>query len=211
MKQGVIEKISCVITGGASRAAAILFLGGVVSGCAFSNIDVSLPTAPTSGYSGGQGRALVIPAFVDQRQDKNRIGMQKNGFGMDTASALPDQSVETWLTNRLGAELQSAGFQIVSEGANPKATKVQGHLLKLFVEPVQQWSTVDLETDLSVRVRVTRSDGLEAERLYFVKGVGQGLMSLGGAYSASVSNATGTLMKRMVADIINLLNRSVDK
>ena len=211
MRRSVIDKVLGVVTGGAYRAYAILILGCVVSGCAFSNVDVSLPKAPTTGYSGGQGRALVIPAFIDQRQDKNRIGMQKNGFGMDTASALPDQSVETWLTTRLGAELQSAGFQIVSDGANPKAAKVQGHVLKLFVEPVQQWSTVDLETDLSVRVRVTRSDGLEAERLYFVKGVGQGLMSLGGAYSASVSNATDTLMKRMVADIINLLNRSADK
>ena len=129
---------------------------------------------------------------------------------MDTANAVPDQSIESWLTTRLGAELQSSGFQIVSEGANSKAAKVEGYILKLFIEPVQQWATMDLETDFSVRIRVTRSDGLEAERRYFVKGVGQGLMSLGGAYNASLSNATDTLMKRIVADIINLLNKFPD-
>jgi hypothetical protein len=189
---------------------AMLVLGSLVSGCAFTNVDVSFPTTATASYSGGQGRALIIPTFVDQREIKNRIGMQKNGFGMDTASALPDQSVENWLASRLGAELKSSGFQVVSEGTNARATRVEGYVLKLFIEPVQQWATVDLETDLSVRLRVTRPDGLEAESHYFVKGVGQGLMSLGGAYSASLSNATDVLMKRVVADIINLLNRFPD-
>jgi hypothetical protein len=210
MQQVAIRALIRSVTKGAYRMYAILILGGLVSGCAFSNVDVSLPTGSTSGYSGGQGRSLIIPAFVDQRQIKNRIGMQKNGFGMDTANALPDQSVETWLTTRLGTELQSSGFQIVSEGTNPKAAKVQGYLLKLFIEPVQQWTTVDLETDLSVRLRVTRPDGLEAERQYFVKGAGQGLMSLGGAYSASLNNATDVLLKRVVADVINLLNKFPD-
>lgn len=189
------------------RTCGLILLGGLVSGCAFANVNVSLPTDSTAGYSGGQGRTLIIPTFVDQRQVKDRIGMQKNNFGMDTASAVPDQSVDAWLTARLEAELRSAGFQIVSDGANPKASKVQGYILKLFIEPVQQWMTVDLETDLSVRIRVTRPDGVEAERQYFVKGVEQGLASLAGSYTASLKKATDTLMKRIVADVINLLNR----
>lgn len=209
-KVTVFRKMVHSVTKGPSRMYAIVMLGGLVSGCAFSNVDVSLPTGSTTGYSGGQGRALIIPTFVDQRQIKERIGMQKNGYGMDTANAVPDQSVETWLTSRLGAELRSSGFQIVSEGRDSKAAKVQGYILKLFIEPVMQWSTVDLETDFSVRLRVARADGLEAERRYFVKGVGQGLMSLSGAYSASLNNATDALMKRIVADIINLLNRFPD-
>jgi hypothetical protein len=68
-------------------------------------------------------------------------------------------------------------------------------------------ASVDLETDLSVRIRVTRPDGVEAERQYFVKGIDQGLASLAGSYTASLRKATDTLMKRIVADVINLLNR----
>lgn len=203
----IIKTLVELVTKGASRRCAFLMLGGLVSGCAFANVNVSLPTGPTAGYSGGQGRALIIPTFVDQREVKDRIGMQKNNFGMDTANALPDQSVETWLTARLGEELRSAGFQIVSDGTNAKATKVQGYILKLFIEPVVQWMTVDVETDLSVRIRVTRPDGVEAERQYFVKGIDQGLASLAGSYTASLRKATDTLMKRIVADVINLLNR----
>ncbi len=184
-----------------------IILGAWLSGCAFANVTVKLPTEPTAGYSGGVGRAVVVPAFVDQRAIKDRIGMQKNGYGADTANAVANQSVESWLGVRLGAELRSAGFQIVSEGANPKATKLQGYVLKLFIEPVQQWMTVDLETDLSVRIRVTRPDGVEAERRYFVKGVEQGLASMAGSYTASVDKAADVLMKRIVADVINLLNK----
>jgi hypothetical protein len=203
----IIKTLVEAVTKGHAQMCAFVMLAGLVSGCAFANVNVSLPADTTAGYSGGQGRALIIPTFVDRREVKERVGMQKNNFGMDTASAVPDQSVDAWLTARLASELRSAGFQIVSEGPNPKASRVQGYILKLFIEPVQQWMTVDLETDLSVRIRVTRPDGVEAERQYFVKGVEQGLASLAGSYTASVRKATDTLMKRIVADVINLLNR----
>jgi hypothetical protein len=185
----------------------ILLFGSLVSGCAFSNVEVRLSTEATSAYSGGQDRPLAISSFVDQRPIKGRIGMQKNGYGMDTANAVADQSVDAWLTARLAGELRSAGFQIVSDGAAPNATKINGQVLKLFVEPVQQWSTVDVETDLSVRIQVTRPDGFQAERQYFVKAVDQGMASLSGAYTASVSKATEVLMKRIVVDVINLMNK----
>jgi hypothetical protein len=183
----------------------------IVSGCAFSNIPVTLPTQPTSGYSGGDNRVLTVPKFIDQREIKDRIGMQKNGYGMDTANAIADQSVDGWLAARLAAELQAVGFKIVGDGAHPKATKIQGYVLKMFTEPVQQWSTMDLETDLAVRIQLSRPDDLEAERRYFIKGLEQGLISLSGAFNGSVNKASDALMKRLVPDIINLLNKYPEK
>lgn len=126
---------------------------------------------------------------------------------MDTANAIADQSVDGWLASRLGAELKAVGFQVVGDGAQPKAVKIQGYVLKLFTEPVQQWTTMDIETDLAVRIQIIRSDGLEAERRYFIKGVEQGMMSLSGAFDGSVNKAADALMKRLVPDIINLLNK----
>ncbi len=186
---------------------AVVILSSIVSGCAFSNIQVSLPTQPTSGYSGGDNRIVTVPKFIDQREIKDRIGMQKNGYGMDTANAVPDQSVDAWVAARLAAELKAVGFQVVGEGANPKAIKIQGYVLKMFTEPVQQWTTMDLETDLAVRIQLIRGDDLEAERRYFIKGVEQGMMSLSGAFNGSVNKASDALMKRLVPDIINLLNK----
>lgn len=190
---------------------ALMIVIGALSGCAFSNIPVTLPTQPTSGYSGGDNRVLIVPKFIDQRQIKDRIGMQKNGYGMDTASAMADQNVDAWLAERLTAELRAVGFQVVGAGAQAKGTQIQGYVIKLFAEPVQQWTTMDLETDLAVRIELSRPDGLEAERRYFIKGVEQGMMSLSGAFNGSVSKTSDALMKRLIPDIINLLNKFPEK
>jgi hypothetical protein len=183
-----------------------VMLAVIATGCAFSNVSITLPTQPTSGYSGGNNRVVSVPKFIDQREIKDRIGMQKNGFAMDTANAIPDQSVDAWLAGRLTVELKAAGIQVDDDGANPKAVKIQGYVLKMFTEPVVQWTSVDLETDLAVRMQVIRGDGLEAERRYFVKAVEQGMMSLSGAFNSSVNKASDALMKRLVPDVINLLN-----
>lgn len=191
-----------------SKGLLITIVGAVFAGCAFGNITVPMPPpGGTTGYSGGADRAVVVPAFVDKRPDQSRVGMKKNNFNQDTASVLASQNVNEWLGMRLGNELKSAGFRVDTNGNNAKATKIQGFTQKLFVEPVVQWSTVDVETDLSVLIHVSRPDGLEAERRYFVKGLDPALMALEDSYVSSIRQAMDALMKRVVADIINLLNR----
>ncbi len=133
--------------------------------------------------------------------------MKKNNFQMDTANVYANQDINAWLGIRLGKELKSSGFKVQEEGTGTKAIRIQGHTLKLFIEPVVQWTTVDMETDLSVRIVVARGDGFEAERTYFVKGLSQALAGTGQNYDVSLNNATDSLMKRLVADLINLLNR----
>lgn len=191
-----------------SKGLLITIVGAVFAGCAFSNITVPMPQpGGTTGYSGGADRTVVVPAFVDKRYDQSRVGMKKDNFNQDTASVLPSLNVNEWLGTRLGNELKSAGFRVGTTGENVKATKVQGFTQKLFIEPVVQWSTVDVETDLSVIIHVSRPDGLEAERRYFVKGLDPALMALEDSYASSLRQAMDALMKRVVADIINLLNR----
>ena len=190
-----------------SKGLLITIVGAVFAGCAFSNITVPMPQpGGTTGYSGGADRPVVVPAFVDKRYDQSRVGMKKNN-NQDTASVLPSLNVNEWLGTRLGNELKSAGFRVGTTGENVKATKVQGFTQKLFIEPIVQWSTVDVETDLSVLIHVSRPDGLEAERRYFVKGLDPALMALEDSYASSLRQAMDALMKRVVADIINLLNR----
>ena len=153
-----------------SKGLLITIVGAVFAGCAFSNITVPMPQpGGTTGYSGGADRTVVVPAFVDKRYDQSRVGMKKNNYNQDTASVLPSLNVNEWLATRLVNELKSAGFRVGTTGENVKVTKIQGFTQKLFIEPVIQWSTVDVETDLSVLIHVSRPDGLEAERRYFVK------------------------------------------
>lgn len=191
-----------------SKGLLITIVGAVFAGCAFGNITVPMPQpGGTTGYSGGADRPVVVPAFVDKRPDQSRVGMKKNNLNQDTASVLPSLNVNEWLGTRLVNELKSAGFRVDAKGDNAKVTKIQGFTQKLFIEPVVQWSTVDVETDLSVLIHVSRPDGLEAERRYFVKGLDPALMALEDSYASSLRQAMDALMKRVVADIINLLNR----
>ncbi|GJL52340.1 YajG family lipoprotein [Candidatus Nitrospira salsa] len=178
------------------------------SGCAFTDITAELPlTGPTIDFSGGKGQVLVLAPFTDKRQVSNRIGMKKNGYGQDTADVFPNKDVLPWLHERLSSELKVAGFTVATDNAGRGDVEVNGTLLKLFIEPVIQWSTVDHEADFSVQLQVKRPDGLKATRKYYVKGINQGLIASQGHYTAALNKATMTLMKRVVADLINLLNQ----
>jgi len=186
----------------------LLFVfGGLTAGCAFGDLTIQVPNpTDTTGYSGGNDRVVIIPPFVDKRP-RSRIGMKKNGYGMDTANVLANQDISGWLGARLGNELKAAGFRVNPSGENPTAAKIQGFTHQVFIEPVMQWTTVDIEADISVLIRVTRPDGLEAERRYYVKGLGQALAAFDDTYAPSLGKASHDLMKRIVPDIINLLNR----
>ena len=186
----------------------ILILGAEIAGCAYSDITVPMPpVAGTSLYSGGADRPVVVPAFVDKRPDQRRIGMRTSSRKEYIGNVLPAMNVNEWLGARLGHELKSAGFQLVAEGDNAKASRIQGFTRKLFIEPVVGWFSGDVETDLSILIHVSRPDGLEAERRYFVKGHASTFIATEYSYVSSLRQARDTLMKRVVADIINLLNR----
>jgi len=186
----------------------LVLVGGLTGGCAFGDLTIQMPqSGTTTGYSGGKERVLIVPVFTDKRAEQ-RIGMKKNGYGMDTADAFPSQDVNTWLGFRLGNELKSMGFQVNPQGDNPNATKIQGFTHQLFIEPVVQWFTVDIESDISVLIRVSRPDGLEAERRYFVKGLEQTIAgNIEYTYVASLRKASDHLINRVAADVMNLLNR----
>ena len=186
----------------------LVLFGGLTSGCAFTDITIQMPQPGVSTKSsGGNGRALLVPTFVDKRPEQ-RIGMKKNNYGMDTASVFPSQDPNSWLGSRLRDELSAAGFLVNSEGDTINPIKIEGFTYQLFIEPVVQWMTVDLETDLWVNIRVSRPDGLEAERQYFVKGIEQNpLFASEDSYVESLRKASNELMKRVVDGLINLLNR----
>lgn len=187
----------------------LVLIGGLTGGCVFrfSDRTIQMPQpGMTTGYSGGNERVLIVPAFVDKRAEQ-RIGMVLSNNNWDTANVFANQNVNEWLSSRLGNELRSAGFRVNPQGDNPNATKIQGFTYQLFIEPVVKWRTVDLESDISVLIRVSRLDGLEAERRYFVKGFEEADFWMDDVYAASLRKSSDDLMKRVVADIINLLNR----
>jgi hypothetical protein len=186
-------------------------LACTLSACAFTNVPITLPTAGVStNLSGGDGRQVVVVIpFADERQVRERCGMQKNGYNQDTASAICSGDPAAWIATLFAAELKAAGFSVLTADAAPSAgaVRLDGTLLKIFVEPIIGFTTISLETDLQVKLAASSKNGLLAERTFFVKGLTSGLVAVPGNFQTSVDDATRKIMKDMVAAVISLMNR----
>lgn len=181
------------------------------SGCAFTDINLKLPTTFSGKrLSGGDGREIVIVTpFADQRDIQERCGMQKNGYNMDTADALCDVSPAARLAELLAGALRNAGFEVKTAGEAEKLSgvEIEGTLLKFFVEPVMGFAMGSLETDVHVRLVASSRNGLNAERSFFIKGTRSAVASSAGNFQRSVDDAIEQTIRQMVAAIISLFNR----
>jgi hypothetical protein len=150
-----------------SLALVITALGALSSACAFTDVPLTLPTQGLADtVPGGQGREVIVSIpFSDAREIRDRCGMMKNGYNMDTADAVCQSDPNTWIAKLLADELRTSGFSVLTgdEDTRPSAVRVEGSLLKLFVEPVIGFWAGSLEADLSVELRATTQTGLDAK------------------------------------------------
>jgi hypothetical protein len=192
-------------------ATVVLTAALLSSGCAFTDIPLTLPTKGLENtIAGGNGRqVVVIVPFSDDRTIRERCGMQKNGYNMDTADAICQSDPNAWIATLLADELRASGFSVLGADADPRpsALRIEGSLLKIFVEPVIGAWTGSLEADLSVKLRATSGTGLEAERTFFVKGWKGGVLaSTAQPYHTALHRATQTFLEEMVRAILQLMN-----
>jgi hypothetical protein len=188
----------------------LAILALAASGCAFSNVPITLPQTSLnlSGDPGGDRPIAVVVPFGDRRPHKQRCGMQKNGYNMDTADAVCDEQPARWIAELLARELAEAGFRVVRSSEDAAAVKVEGRLVQLFVEPVIGVWTGSLEADIGVHLRVTSLNGLDARRRFFAKGIRGGqLFSVEGAYQMALERATDDIAQQMVASVVELLDQ----
>ncbi len=188
---------------------ALVLLAG---GCAFTTIPLTLPTRGLEEtIAGGQGRqVVVVQPFADERQVRDRCGMQKNGYNMDTAAAICQSPPDAWIAKLLADELRASGFTVLGpdDPSRPGALRIDGALLQLFVEPVIGAWTISLEADLSVKLRARTDTGLEAERMFFIKGwKGGQLASTMQPYHTALDRATQAMLDEMVRAILELMDR----
>jgi hypothetical protein len=180
---------------------------------ACSTTDVKLQPPPSglaAPIRGGAQRQVIITApFADARQITKRCGMQRNGYGDETASAYCEGDPAQWFAALLADELRASGFAVLAseEGARDSALRIDGVLLKIFAEPViGPWLTA-IETDLSVKLVATSRSGLRAERTFFVKGDREAIVWTQGTFNDSLDRGTRELLGKMVEDILELMKR----
>jgi hypothetical protein len=184
----------------------------IASACAYPNVALDLPTRGLdASLSGGKGRqVIVIAPFADAREIRERCGLHKNGFNVDSADVVCQSDPTVWLAQLLSDELRRTGFEVLDEQAphRPGALRIEGSLVKLFVEPVLGVWSASLETDLAVKLRVTTGTGLEAERSFFVKGWKGGvLMPTPQPFHTATQRATQRLLEELTRAIFELLDR----
>lgn len=191
--------------------ALLIFVLGT-SGCAFTNIQLTLPTKQLERpIPGGEGRQIIVVLpFADEREIRDRCGMQKNGYNMDTADAVCMDDPNLWIAHLLREELRRSGFTVLTPGDDHRASalRLDGSLLKIFVEPVIGFWSGSLEADLSVKLRASSETGLVAERTFFVKGWKGGTMvSTTQPYLTALHRATQELTAELVNAILELMEQ----
>jgi hypothetical protein len=182
-----------------------------LSGCALADVHLK---APPSGLEkpipgGSQRQVIVAVPFSEARQITKRCGMQKGGYGNETADAICQGDPAQWLAELLAHELAASGFVVLpaESGARDGALKIEGVLLKIFAEPVVGFWTTTVETDLSVKLVATSRTGLRAERTFFVKGEMESIIWPQGIFNDSAARGIRELLAQMVNAILDLVNR----
>lgn len=194
------------------RTSVLTILALLTSACAFTDIPLTLPTKGLEQtVPGGGGRqVIVVVPFADEREIRDRCGMQKNGYNMDTADAVCQSDPAAWIATLLADELRASGFAVLDEDAVHRsgALRVEGSVLKLFVEPVIGAWSGSLEADLSVKLRAGSDTGLRAERTFFVKGwKGGAMVSTAQLYHTALHRATQEILDQMVRAVFELLEQ----
>jgi len=147
--------------------------GAVTSGCALTDVTLQPPpqfqVAPGSGR--GQGREIVVVRPFRDARSASRCGMKKNGYNQDSASIFC-RAPASMVADLVAEQLSQAGFRVLRDrrAASPSAIILTGSLEQLFVEPKNDYFSVEIETDLALRLWATRTDGFSAERRFYVKG-----------------------------------------
>jgi len=193
------------------RAALIAVLVLTCTGCALVKVSVKPPESglETPIPGGSQRQIIVTIPFQDSRSSMFRCGVQKGGFGNEIADAGCQGSPADWIPMLLARELEASGFTVLQseEGARDTALKIEGAVLKIFVEPVVGvWSTT-VESDFNVKLVATSKTGLHAERTFFSKGERTSIIWPQGTFDDSVRRGTHDLLSKMVQAILELMTR----
>jgi uncharacterized lipoprotein YajG len=97
------QLLSCIIISVAS-------LSNV--GCALTKDRVDIGYTPMANAPKVSGGGSVSVTASDQRPDKSRVGVKKNGYGMEMAPIESKRAVSDYVQNAIEAELKNRGFRI---------------------------------------------------------------------------------------------------
>jgi hypothetical protein len=180
------------------------------SGCALTDMRLRPPEVPEVSQQCSSTRPLVtlVVPFDDSRPHRNRCGMKKNGYNMDTADILCDADPARYLAGLLAAELDKAGFEVQRKATSSSGgLRLEGQLLQFFVEPKVGASTFTPEADIHVKLSATSASGLRAERNFYMKWEEVSMVGTEDNFQTAADTATARIAGSMTQAVQELIQR----
>ena len=145
-------KIRGFLSAGAATAA--LFL----CGCALTTERISLQYTPSSSVAQvpGANSISVNVKVLDQRQDKSRVSVKKNGFGMEMAPILANEDPSVTIRRAIEQELTARGFRL---SPNTASIQISCDLTRFYNDHKTGFFAGDAVAELNMQVMVLAKDG----------------------------------------------------
>ena len=156
----------------------------VYSGCAFKNQKIAIEYE-SNGQTSNETATICLNKFSDNRLVKHRIGIVKNGMGVETADILTDQDIRILISNSIKEEMQNLGYSVklidveYGKGINKYDTCdiVDGQIKEVFVEPIFSMFSVEGKAIITINMLIQTQSGKEFKKIYSSNG---GATSYGG-------------------------------
>lgn len=174
-----------------------------LEGCVFVSATLSRPLAvdwemPPSTW----GRVTLLD--VRDERGRERCGMKKNGYNLETAQVHCAEPPTLWLRDELARGLRAQGLEL--NGTPGSLPAVQATLRHFFAEPdLSDGIHFSPETDVELYVRVFLENGAVAERNFYVKGVQDAFVATDDDFQRSADAATEKLARRVSSAVAELL------
>jgi uncharacterized lipoprotein len=129
-----------------------------LSGCALTTEKIELQYKQQQGFTqipGASGVSVNVKV-TDLRQDKSKVSVKKNGYGMEMAPIIATDDVAATLRKAIEDELRARGFQFDADGA---LVRIAADLTRFYSDFKIGFFAGDAVADLNMAVTVVSKKG----------------------------------------------------
>ena len=185
------------------------------SSCAFVDKEISLePNSPQ--YNNAKANETVyLNEFKDKRNIKDKIGVIKNGYGMETANVTTDQDISALIEESLIRNLKNAGFNIkklvatsnINALLSNKQMYLEGAIYKFYVEPNVGWWYADMVADINIKINVKSKNETFSESYRIESKNPDMYWGASSSYEDPLETSIEKLTSRITTDLIYFANK----
>lgn len=183
--------------------AAALLLAGFFAGCAYMDSTLTLAHTPVMEKTISTAYPVFLTRVSDRRQNQNRIGCKKNGYGSESADLFLDVGLTDWFGGVMNEEFRRSGLSLAPD--NPQSARIEVDLLDFFVEPEVNFGSFHLYAIVHAEVTVRLPKGTTFARRFAAHTDESFMMVTDGSYTKVIEEAMMNWMAEAVVEILRLL------